>query len=497
MKAEMDDDAAEASAHTDDRDRGNGKTGSRGNDKNGKDRKKRKGQNQSRDNGYFSDAIKICHSRAFSNEFSPRECKFGDRCNMCHDLRKYLKEGRSEDVTTETFGGKCPIFTVYGRCPAGWKCRFVKSHSQEIEREDGRKELVLDGASDPSAAGVDENDDERQGVVNVATSDQKWGLARRKVKLERSDKIKRLVHPTVARLTRIVCLRSEEYIKWLNSEMDNSKGFHNKKKIHEGDDEEAAREAREALRAQFVDPPFKASEKRRIYYGRETPVLAPLTTQGNMPFRRLCVELGAQVTFSEMAMGMPLVQGQKGEWALMKAHETEITSPRFTPPSNTIVKNYDNSKDFKFGAQISANQPWLAIKATEALTTFLPHLRVIDLNCGCPINMVFETGAGSALMDSPTKLERMIRGMNDISGEVPITVKIRTGVTDSKPTASRLIERLAFGGEESRERLGAPGCAAITLHGRSRSVMHHSSPSLTTLFELVELNTTPDPDLVQ
>lgn len=256
--------------------------------------------------------------------------------------------------------------------------------------------------------------------------------------------------------------------------MDNTRDFNQQKKPQEGDDEEAAREAREALRAQFVDPPFKASEKRRIYYGRETPVLAPLTTQGNMPFRRLCVELGAQVTFSEMAMGMPLVQGQKGEWALMKAHESEITSPRFTPPSTSIVKNYDNSKDFKFGAQISANQPWLAIKATEALTTFLPHLRVVDLNCGCPINMVFETGAGSALMDSPTRLERMIRGMNDISGEVPITVKIRTGVTDAKPTASRLIDRLAFGGEEQRDRLGAPGCAAITLHGRSRSVVLRS-----------------------
>lgn len=190
----MDDDAAEASAHIDDRDKGNGRTDSRGggkgNEKNGKDRKKRKGQNQSRDNGYFSDAIKICHSRAFSNEFSPRECRFGDRCNMGHDLRKYLKDGRSGDVTAESFGGKCPVFAVYGRCPAGWKCRFVQSHSQEIEREDGRKELVLEGASDSSAAGVDENDDERQGVVNVATSDQKWGLARRKIKLERSDKTK-------------------------------------------------------------------------------------------------------------------------------------------------------------------------------------------------------------------------------------------------------------------------------------------------------------------
>ncbi|KAF2996579.1 tRNA-dihydrouridine synthase 3 [Neopestalotiopsis sp. 37M] len=457
-KMEVDDDAAEAGPIASG-DPVTGKPDPRGEngDRRSKGRKKQNGQNKARDYGYTADAIKLCNSRAFSNEFSPRECKYGERCNLCHDLRKYLKDGRREDL--DTLGGTCYVFETHGKCPAGWKCRFVKSHSKEIKHEDGRSELVLEGAPDASTS-MGENADKRPGIVNVATNDHKWSLAKKKADLA----------------------RSETYIGWLNKDMDRTRDLYgSKNRTVEGN-----QDVIEERRAQFVDPPFKASEKRRIYFGRETPVLAPLTTQGNLPFRRLCVELGAQVTYSEMALGMPLVQGNNSDWALMKAHESEIAPPRFSS-SDSIVKGYDNSKDLKFGAQIAGNQPWVVIKATEALTKFLPHLRVVDINCGCPVDSVFQSGAGSALLDSPTKLERMIRGMNVVSGEVPITAKIRMGVRDNKPTALRLVERLSLGDEDLRDRLGAPGCAAITLHGRSRQQRYTKSANWSYVAECAEL----------
>lgn len=442
-----DDDAAEAADDryhkTDSRDSRDNNKGKSWKEKK-KDKKKQSGQNTSRKFGSSHDKIKICNSRAFTNEFSPKECQFGDNCKLEHDIRRYLKDGRREDLTT--LGGICPTYEVQGFCPMGWKCRFHSSHSEERTTEDGRQELILLENAELKAKAQQETSPQGEiGVVNVVSNEDKFNLSRR----------------------RTTTPKSEAYIQWTSAALDaDRKAFDHRPK--KDDDNAEDQEAKEENRAQYVEPPFRPSEKRRIYYGPETPVLAPLTTQGNLPFRRLCVELGAQVTWSEMAMGLPLLQGERGEWALMKAHESEARAPKFEH-KNTVVRGYDNAKDLKFGAQIAANKPWLATKVVEVLTSLCPNLRAIDLNCGCPINLVCEGGAGSALLDTPSKLENTLRGMNYVSNETPITVKIRMGTKDNAPTAEKLIKRLVLGGYEAVESgKGTSGIAAITLHGRSK-----------------------------
>jgi tRNA-dihydrouridine synthase 3 len=427
-----------------------------------------------------------------------------------HDLRKYLREGRREDLTI--FDGQCPVYEVQGFCNMGWKCRFHLSHSEERETEDGRKELVLLEDAERKAKFEEAfGPDGEAGVVNVVPKEEKINLSKRKTKTPRSDAYLKWVNDNADAERSMFDGRSSKltFVNFEKNDQDKEAGGvglqqevpetekqdggislpqeNGEKQNAETDVKMEDGDAKEENRAQYVEPPFRPSEKRRLYYGPETPVLAPLTTQGNMPFRRLCVELGAQVTWSEMAMGLPLIQGDKAEWALMKAHESEIRPPSFQH-KNTVVQGYDNARDLKFGAQIAANKPWLATKAVEVLTALVPHLRAIDLNCGCPINLVCEQGSGSALLDSPSKLENTLRGMNYVSNETPITVKIRMGTKDNHPTADKLVKRLVLGGYEAVESgKGTSGIAAITLHGRSKQQRYTRSADWSYIAECAAL----------
>lgn len=442
----VDDDAAEAFHQRDRQPLGDNAKGKR--------REKKRGQNKTRDFGSSRDEVGLCSSRVHRPEFSPDPCAYGDNCRFEHNIRKYLQEHKRSDLIT--FNGLCPVWETKGKCPAGWKCRFVGSHSKEIDHPNTGKELVL--AEDPTRTAKHaqvSSEEEEAGVTNTLTPLQRIQLAKKQIPTPRSD----------------------EFLRFLDSQSQlpsaqgrgTTNGTRNSSSP-EPDTEggEANGNVRVESRASFQDTPLRPSEKRRLYFGAETPILAPLTTQGNLPFRRLCSALGATFTYSEMAMGLPLLQGQKSEWALLKAQESDMQPPTFSiKGGENIVYDYNQSQDLRFGAQIAANKPWLAIKTTEVLTTLLPKgLRVVDLNVGCPIDLVYRDGAGSALMDSPPKLEKMLRGMNNVSGETPITVKIRTGTRDRQPTAQKLVERLVLGSQHGQ---GTPcGVAAITLHGRSR-----------------------------
>ncbi|PWN48597.1 FMN-linked oxidoreductase [Violaceomyces palustris] len=180
---------------------------------------------------------------------------------------------------------------------------------------------------------------------------------------------------------------------------------------------------------------LRAPEKRRLNWKGEL-YLAPLTTTGNLPFRRLCVSLGCDITCGEMGLCESFLQGNGQEWSLIRRWEGERI----------------------FGTQVCGNKPSLMVPAAETIASeFGEGLDFVDINSGCPIDLVYNKGAGSALLDHASKLSRIMRGMNAVLGDVPLTIKLRTGTT-AKQTTHKLFARLQT----------EWGASATTLHGRSR-----------------------------
>jgi tRNA-dihydrouridine synthase 3 len=161
-------------------------------------------------------------------------------------------------------------------------------------------------------------------------------------------------------------------------------------------------------------------------------VLAPLTVGGNLPFRRLCTELGADVTVGEMAVVRKLLRGAAGELALLKSHPDERL----------------------FGVQLAEKKPELL--AEGARLAEARGARFVDLNCGCPINLITGRGMGASLLRKPARLGRLVAAMK-AAVSIPVTVKLRTGWHEDKVNVRDVARACEDGGAD-----------AIAIHGRTR-----------------------------
>lgn len=184
---------------------------------------------------------------------------------------------------------------------------------------------------------------------------------------------------------------------------------------------------------------IRRSEKRRLDWHHGELYLAPLTTTGNLPFRRICATFGSDIHCGEMGLAGSYLEGNKSEWSLVRRWEGEKT----------------------FGIQLCGSKPELLVPTAEVMAKeFGPSggLDFVDINCGCPIDLVFNHGGGSALLDHPRKLGRIVRGMDAVLGDIPVTVKLRTGVTSKNTSHHRIMPKVQT----------EWGAGAVTMHGRSR-----------------------------
>jgi len=168
-------------------------------------------------------------------------------------------------------------------------------------------------------------------------------------------------------------------------------------------------------------------------------VLAPLTFGGNLPFRRLCVEFGAEVTVGEMAVVRKLRSGSPSEFALLRSHPDEPF----------------------FGVQLADRRAETLAEAARLAES--RGARFVDLNCGCPINEITRRGLGASLLRKPSRLGRLVEAMKG-AVSVPVTVKVRSGWSEGKPNVAE-VARVC---EES-------GADAIAIHARTREQRYNRS----------------------
>ena len=179
-----------------------------------------------------------------------------------------------------------------------------------------------------------------------------------------------------------------------------------------------------------------------------TVVMAPMTKGSNLPYRRLCIELGARVLISEMVVARRLKQRRQGEYALIRRAPDEPC----------------------FAVQLCGNQPdemaWAAALVESRGADF------IDINLGCPIDHFTRKGLGAALGRQPTKVRRIVEAMCK-AVQVPVTVKIRLGWNAETLNYMTLAQAAVDG-----------GASAIFVHGRTREARYRNPANWEAIAEI-------------
>jgi tRNA-dihydrouridine synthase 3 len=373
-------------------------------------------------------------------------CPFGNECKYSHNVEEFLKS-KPDDLP-----GVCPLHYPEGSspCPYGFTCRYLKSHSIE-EKESGRRVLVgevsirslVDCGQDHSEHGHRPADDFRFWMDDGTVP--KDGIP---VVLDVNKRVLRPVNDLGNDVRKALRSRLYDFSSAMNALQqqgiqDTKKKGSKRPKCEniEKDGGDGTLHQQKETSKRKVGCIDDGKPEKKIFDARGKTYLAPLTTVGNLPFRRICKRLGADITCGEMAMADNLIQGQQSEWALLKRHPEE---------------------DF-FGVQICGAH---ADSMTYCAQLIEDNCDVdfVDVNCGCPIDCVVKKGAGSFCLTKPKKLEQIVRGISSVL-TCPVTIKMRRGFNEGHDTAHTLVPRL-----------GMWGASAAVLHGRTRQ-QRYSKPA--------------------
>lgn len=189
---------------------------------------------------------------------------------------------------------------------------------------------------------------------------------------------------------------------------------------------------------------------------KKTAALAPMAGVADRAYRLMCKKFGAAYVVSEMVSAKGICYSDR------KTAELCTITPEESP----------------MAIQLFGSEPEFMAKAVDIVLRYEPD--IIDINMGCPVPKVVNTSAGSALMKDVDLAAEITAAAVKAAGEVPVTVKIRSGWNSESLNAVMFAKTL--------ENAGA---SAIAVHGRTREQYYSGEADISVIKDVKEAVSIP------
>ena len=164
-------------------------------------------------------------------------------------------------------------------------------------------------------------------------------------------------------------------------------------------------------------------------------LLAPMEAVTDLPFRTICEELGAALTFTEFLSAEALTRGA----------------------AKAVGRMWPSLEGRRFAVQIFGREPEALARAAGMAVDV--GASIVDINMGCPAKKVTAGACGSALMREPELAAALVAAVRRaVPAQIPVTVKHRAGWDEQNLNAALFARSLV-----------EAGAAMITVHGRTRA----------------------------
>ena len=188
----------------------------------------------------------------------------------------------------------------------------------------------------------------------------------------------------------------------------------------------------------------------------DTPlILAPMAGVTDWAYRTVCAGLGADVTVTEMVSSRALVYKDQKSAKLLRKNEGSVC-----------------------GAQIFGNDPEIMAEGAR-LALEISGCDFIDINMGCPMPKIANSGDGCGLMRTPELAGKIVEAVC-AAVDVPVTVKCRLGWDKGSINVLEFTKRM----EQS-------GAAMVAVHGRTRAMLYSGVADWDTIRKVKEQLSVP------